>query len=129
MPQCRYIKRRNRKVCIGDLDTEIVLQSRNITPPISDGVDFSETFAGKATVWSMINTVSGETVFDSSNTERDVTHNIYIRFLSGVTAEDWVLLNGERIDILGVQNLENRSEFMLLKCSNRGTTSNPANEV
>lgn len=129
MPKCSTIQRKKRKICIGDMDEQIVLQSRNITPPATDGVDFSETFTGKATVWAMVNTVSGQTLFDGTGTERDITHEIGIRFLSGVTAEDWVLFNDERIDIVDVQDLEERHEFMLLKCSNRGTTANAANEL
>ena len=129
MPSCSSIKRKKRKVCIGDLDTEITIQSRDITSPYSNNVDFTETFTGKATVWALINTVSGKTMFDGSGIERDVTHEIYIRYISGVTSEDWILHNGQRLDILPVEDLDERNEFMKLKCSNRGTTANAVNEV
>ena len=129
MPKCITIRRNKRKVCIGDLNTEITIQSRNIKPPATTGVDFSETFTGKATVWALVNTVSGKTMFDGTGVERDVTHEIYIRYLSGVTSEDWILLNGQRLDILPLEDLDERNEFMKLRCTNRGTTANAANEI
>ena len=129
MPKCTRIKKKKRQVCVGDMRDEITIQSRSITPPAADGVDFGETFSGDQVVWATINTVSGETVFDGTNTERDVTHRIYIRFLSGVTAEAWVLFNSERYDILTVEDLDKRGTFMLLRCTNRGTTANAANEL
>ena len=86
MPACSYIKKKKRNVCIGDMRDEIVIQTRNIRPPAEDGVDFNEEFNGKATVWSLVNTVNGETIFDGTGTERDVTHHIYIRYFAGVTS-------------------------------------------
>lgn len=127
MPSCSSIKRKQRKVCIGDLDTEITIQSRSIASPDSNGVDFDETFTGKATVWALVNTVSGKTMFDGSGVERDVTHEIYIRYVSGVTSEDWILLNGKRLDILPVEDLDERNEFMKLNCSFKGTSANKIN--
>lgn len=129
MPQCIKIKKKKRTVCVGDLRDEITIQSRAITAPAADGVNFSETFTGLATVWAAINSVNGKTAFDNTGTEFDVTHDIYIRYLTGVTAEAWVLFGSERYDIINVEDLDNRGTFMLLKCTNRGTTANVANEL
>jgi len=129
MPVCSYKKRKNRKICIGDLDTEITIDSRDITPPSGYSVDFVETFTGTVVAWALIETVSGKSIFDSTNIERTLTHNIYIRFITGLTAENWIVLKGQRVDIIEVEDYENRSEFMVLKCNDRGDISNPANEI
>jgi len=122
MPRCVRIKGKSRKVCLGDLDTLITLENRAIQAPVFDAVDFDEEFtAPNPPVFAMLQTVSGKTFFDGVSTEQDITDWIYIRFDVTVTAETWVKLgDGSRLDILRVENLDRRSEFMLLHCTDRG---------
>lgn len=122
MPRCISIKRKRRNVCIGDLDSMITLENRAIQAPEFDTVDFQEEFtAPNPPAWALIETVRGKTFFDGVSTEKDVTHWIYINFDVTVTAETWVKLdNGRRLDILRVENLDERSDFMLLHCDDRG---------
>lgn len=123
MPQCSKIRRKKRSVCIGDLRSMITLQNRAITPPVFNGIDFSETFTDAAEVWALINTVSGKTFFDDAGTETSITHEIYIRYDSTVTAETWIEFDGRRLDILQTENLEERDEFMKLVCTDRGSNT------
>lgn len=127
MPTCTFKKKKKRNISIGDMIDEICIQSRNLKSPIFGGVDFSEDFKGKMTVWSLIETVKGVTVFDGTGIERDVTHLIFIRYLPGLTSEDWILFNDERFDILDSDNFDERSEFTIIRCSNRGNDVNKAN--
>ncbi len=130
MPKCEIIRKKHRKSSIGDMVDRIIIHNRSITAPGQGGVDFSESFTPESTVWANINTVSGETLFDGTNTERDVTHKIVVRWIPDLTSENWIeLQSGELLDILPTENLDMRSEFILLKCSNRGTKSNLANEL
>lgn len=129
MPKCVKIQRKKRQPCIGDMDELITLQGRTLTPPTS-GVDATEEFADtNPDVWALLETVSGETLFDNTGTERDVTHRFTINFISGVTSEAWVLFNSERLDILTVEDLEERHEFLMLRASNRGVDTNEANRA
>jgi len=129
MPVCQKIRSRIRKPCLGDLNTEIVLQSRSITPSINASVDFTEAFNGLATVWASIKTVRGKTEFDGADVEREVTHEFVIRFLSGIDSETWVLLEGSRYDIIKAEDLEERHEFILLMCSKLGPDTLPVNDA
>lgn len=128
MAICVRLSRKKRKPCIGDLDTEIVLQNRVITP-LTTSVDFQETFSTNATVWAMINTTRGKTAFDSSNVERDISHEFTIRFVSNITAETWVLFDGKRLDIVDVEDLEERHEWLVLRCAERGATTQAVNDA
>lgn len=129
MPNCVKLRRKRRQVCIGDLDELITLQDRQITPSLTS-VDATETFTDtNPDVWAMVETVSGETIFDDTNTERDVTHRFTIRFIDGITAETWISFDGDRIDILNVEDYEGRHEFLLLRASNRGVDTNEANRA
>ncbi len=128
MPKCVKLRRKHRQPCIGDLDTQITLQDRAITPPTTT-VDFSETFTENAIVWAMINTGRGKTAFDEAEVERDITHEITIRFLDGVTAETWILLESNRLDIVDVEDLEERHEWLILRCAQTGATSRVVNDA
>jgi SPP1 family predicted phage head-tail adaptor len=127
VPRCQKIRRSKRQVCVGDLDTEIILQDRAIQGVTTADVNFDETFTPTATVWAMIETVAGATVFDSTNTEVALTHRIYIRFDATVTAETWVEIYSDKYDIVTVENLDRRSEFMRLNCVIRGPESSKVN--
>lgn len=122
MPICQQIRKKRRNVCIGDMEDEITLENRAIEAPEFDTVDYDETFtAPNPAIWSLIETVSGKTFFDGVGTEIDVTHWIYINFDTTVTAETWVKLSdGRRLDILMVENLDERSDVMKLVCVDRG---------
>lgn len=122
MPRCQPIQKKRRNVCIGDLEDRVTLENRAIQAPDFDTVDFDEEFtAPNPPVWALLETVSGKTFFDGVSTEQDITDWIYINFDATVTAETWVKLDdGSRLDILRVENLDRRSEFMLLHCTDRG---------
>jgi SPP1 family predicted phage head-tail adaptor len=127
MPECKNIRKKHRKICAGDLRDYGQISSRQITTPTSGGVDFGEVFTVKeADAFMMIESKRGEKIFDDVDVEQEVTHHIYIRFLAGLTYEDWVIVEGNRYDILDVEDLDNRHEFQLLRCTNRGLATKPA---
>ncbi len=127
MPKCIKIRRKKREVCIGDMRDSIIVQTRVITPPAAGGVDFTEVFTADATVWALVETKTGTEVFDGTNIKGIATHFFYIRFVANMTFENWVKYKLKEYDILDVQNLEERDEFYLLRCSLRGTTNNLSN--
>jgi len=129
MPKCKKIKRNKRQVCIGEMDTEITLQDRAITPPVFGDPDFDENFTDTGIVWAAVNTVSGKTWFDGVNTDINITHEIYIYYDPTVTDQTWVLLNGRRIDILNFEDLEERNEFLKLTCTDKGPAAKQANKA
>jgi head-tail adaptor len=104
------------------MEDRITLENRAIEAPEFDTVDFDETFtAPNPPAWALVETVRGKTFFDGVSTEEDLTHWIYINFDASVTAETWVKLeDGRRLDILRVENLDERSVYQLLHCNDRG---------
>ena len=120
MANCVKIRPKKRSVCIGDMKYSIELNTRSIQAPTVGGVDFGESFTDPVIVSAAIETKNGETVFDGSNTERVITHRFYIRFLPDITEETWIRFESNFYDILTVENLDQRSEFLLLRCTLRG---------
>ena len=105
----------------------ITLNFRDIQPPQFASADYSEQFTPMDSVnpqrLALIETKNGVTWFDSVN-ELDVPIScfIYVRYDPLITAEVWVVLDdtGEQLDILSVEDLDKRHEFMLLRCASRG---------
>jgi len=122
------IKKKARRVCVGDMVDLITLQNRQLQTNLSD-VDLDEAFSTHEVVWSMVETISGETIFDGVGIERDVTHRVYIYHDAAVTEETWILFGTERLDIITVENLDERGQFMLLRCTNRGSSALAAGDA
>lgn len=122
MPLCRKIRTTRRQICIGDKNHRITLEDRNIEPPVAGSVDFSENFKNTIMVWASIETPRGKVFFDGVSTDIPVTHIIGITFDSAVSAnKTWVKLeNNNRLRILEAENLGERSEDMMLTCTDRG---------
>lgn len=127
MPKCSPIKIKNRRICAGDLKDQIVIQLRTIKAPQSGSVDFDEEFTTSATVWAAIETRSGIEQFDGVNLISRPSHFIYIRYTADIDVEKWITYNGKRYEILDAENLEERDEFYLLRCSPLGDKTLQAN--
>ncbi len=132
MAKCEKIRGKKRKVCIGDMNKLIDIQVRTLEPP-STAFDYDINLTTIDQVFAMIHTasgaISGEAFFDGSNVERFVTHMIYIRFRTDVTAETWIKFNDEFYDILNVENLDENNEFLLLKCNVRGSVNKSTTRI
>jgi SPP1 family predicted phage head-tail adaptor len=117
---CVRVGGRHRVVCAGDLNKRISIQNRAIVPPVSGTPDFTETFSGSIDRWAAIQTVKGKTIFDGLNQrDREVTHEVFIRYESGVTSESWIIYNSRRFDIIDVEDLEERHEFLRILCTDK----------
>ena len=136
MPVCKVIRGQKREICIGDLDREVTLKSRTLTEPgVTDPANqyyYTETMATintPTTSWAMRKSVNGKTVFDRTNIERVVTDEFYLRFDATITAEYWLLDGLNTFDILTVENLDGRSDWMRLNCNDRGLTASFNNNM
>ena len=129
MSICKQRKESKEKVCIGALSKRITIKIRSIIPPQNSGVDYSEEFESLRKVWAHIETSKGETLFDKSNVERVVTHNVYIRYIADITFENWIKYKNEYFRILDVTNLNEQNQFYLLRCTNRGDIGKPSNFI
>ena len=120
MPICKRIKRKSRKICIGDMREQVEINISTITAPVDGSVDFDEVFQKIETVFALIETKTGVEIFNGTNLIGVATHFIYIRFIPNFDFTNWIRFKNQLFDILDVQNLEERDEFYLLRCSLRG---------
>ncbi len=87
----------------------------------------TEVFSNPIPTTGIIKTVTGKSVFDSTNTERVATHRICMAFQAGITAEKWVKFGTKRIKILTVENCCEKDQVLILMCSERGEESKVVN--
>lgn len=127
MATCITKKRKATRVCIGSLNQQIELYSRAITAPNANTTHYTETFTTVKTVWAMIETLPNVTIFDSSNVERTISHDFYIRFRANINAQNWIKYKGNYYDIVHVENYQERNQFLLLRSNVRGDATKPAN--
>lgn len=130
MPERKILRRAIRQAPIGDLNVRVTIQNRRQVPPVFGSVDaaFEFTESGESgQVWAKVETMSGRTLFDAvARADRAVTHAVTIRRRSDVTSESWVLLaDGTRLNVVEVENFEERGEFARLLCEATGQSSRP----
>lgn len=90
-------------------------------------MDFDELFKRQEFRWALVRTTAGKVLFDGVGVDRAMTHEIWIRFDPAVDSETWVLLeDGTRLDVLMVEDPEERREFLRLLCSDRGDATQEA---
>ena len=78
-----------------------------------------ETWSSFASAQGSIEPVSGREYFDAQTTHADVTHRIYLRFVSGVTPKMRVKYGDRIFDILSVINTRERNVELQLMCRER----------
>jgi len=133
MALCIPIQRKITKICVGSLNRLASIFTRDIDAPIDPMdtlVDYRENFTLVTKVYSMIETISGQVIFDDISIENTPTHNIYIRYISGITQENWITdSDNTRYNILNVIDLDHNKRFMQLSCVVRGDASFAATEA
>ncbi len=125
MAKCKRIRIDHRKLCAGDLRERITLETRSITEPGT--IDFGEGFTNPTIIPAAVKTLVGVEIFDESNEVVTASHDFFIRFRAGVTAELWVKYRNERYDILLVEEFEGRQEWLRLRCTLRGADTRQVN--
>ena len=99
----------------------ITLQNRDIVPPKFGSADFDEAFSGDTVVTAIIQTERGKVIFDGVGTDNPITHKFCLEWVSGVTAETWILFGGNRYDIIDVEDCGEQNICLVLRCTERGT--------
>jgi len=111
----------------GDMKHRITLQSKVATPPGS-GVDLTEVFTDVCNVFAALEIVNPKVPFDDINTDLGITHRFYIRHVSGVTLDNWVLHQLTRYKIAQIVNLNGLNDFLRLDCNLKGLEANEASK-
>ena len=126
---CERVNIKNRRVCIGDLNIRVKIQTRTLESNNTATIELVENFTDVVEVWAAVNTTRGSQLFDGSEISNPFTHNFYIRHRSDIDFEKWIEYKDEKYDIVDVENLDADDNFLLMKCIKKGTKDNAANFI
>lgn len=129
MAQCTKIRIKHRRLCAGDLDRMITVKCRTIETPSDDTTDFKNKFFDSKKLWSALKTTKGKDVFFATNLDQAVTHVFYTRYVSWITADNWIEYNGLNFDILESEDIDERGEWMAHYCNVRGCSDSELNHA
>ncbi len=128
MAQCQRISIKKREPCIGDLRNRIILYDRDLGANNTNDPDYDLTFTNAISVWAGVVTLAdGQDVFSGVNIVAIAKHKFIIRYRSGITSEKWIQFNSKNYDILSIEDPEERHEFLILYCNERGDSSKATN--
>jgi hypothetical protein len=128
----KYITRPHRKPAIGDLRTPVKLQTRSIDSPDFEGADFDELFSDVPETPASVRTLRDQTRFDGVSQDERITHEVLVRYCDDVNdSQTWIFVchSGDRLKVLGVENFEERNEWLLLDCQFRGHSDQEASKA
>lgn len=112
---------------IGELRTRVQIRERTITRDGYGGV--SESWAVKYYAWASVRQVSGREYAAVAQSLAEATHIVWIRYRSGVTPAMEVYLDGRRLEILAVDNQNEKGRYLKLTCSELIRTPAPKENV
>ncbi len=127
MAICQNVSPKHRKLCAGDLNNEIQVLTRDLIPPVSGDPDYTVEVDSDIApiVFCSIRTTNGQPIFDGTGTnDVQITHIFGVYFDESFTSENVVLFEDNLYQILSVEDLEERHEWMFLYCVISGTTNN-----
>lgn len=118
----RVIQRRKlRKVSSGDLRDPIVISLKAILAPVSSSVAPVMSFSDLTFQWAKTETKERKELFSGTQLLGIRTHVFTIRYPSEViTSDHAVLFNDNIYDVLSTQDFEERHEYLVLNCGEKG---------
>ncbi len=132
MAKCVKLQRTKTQVCTGSLNKVIQIYERLLEAPINSlsiNPDYTETFVLLHEVWAMIKTPKGKVIFDDIGTEKRITNVFYTRHLPDITAQNWIIFDGQRYDIERVTDFEENKLYLQIDTIVRGEAAKAASEA
>jgi len=131
MPEKRVMKARNRRVPAGSLRHRVILEKRIHRPGGFGNADTDFEWIPATDQdgrrWADVQTRSGRTTFDGIDSERQVTHVVRMRKPAGISSEWWIRLkDGTRLDIIDIEDLDERGLFVEALCEATGEAAQKA---
>ena len=120
---CRSFKKNINKVCVGDLDKRVKIQTSSISPINSPNSVSTTAFSTILTVWAMIKTNANSRYIDGVNIENVLNTDFFIRYTSSIDFEQqlWIEFNNNRFKITSIENIDKDNKFIRLRTSEKGT--------
>lgn len=102
-----------RTINPGELRTLVTLQSRSVS--FDSGGFQTPGWATIATVWARWTNVHGSEAWTASSLQAEQPATVLIRYQTGVDTTCAVLKGSDRFEVVSVDNIQERNEYLELK--------------
>lgn len=121
MSERRILRRKLRKISSGDLRDEIVVSLKSIAAPIAASVAPEMGFSNLPFFWAKIETMERKELFAGTQLLGIRTHQFTIRYPDeDITSDHVVVFLGKLYDVLSINDFEERQEYLVLNCGEKG---------
>lgn len=132
MAKCVKLQRKKTQVCVGNMNKFIEIYVRNIQAPLNSlglSPDYREDFTILYSLWALVETPRGKVTFDAVGIDKVISTIFYIYAVPNITAQNWIVYDANRYDIVRVTNLEENKLFLKLETVLRGSTDKDASQA
>lgn len=123
MSQRKVLRRPLRKIAGGDLRDPIIISLKAIAAPIAASAAPAMGFKDLPYVWAKTETKSRKELFAGTQLLGIRTHEFTVRYpdvTEEVTSDHVVVLEGILYHVLTTDNFENRNEWLVISCGEKG---------
>lgn len=128
--KCRSIKKNINKICIGDFNHRIKIQTTSIIANNAPNSLSTVAFTTIAEVWAMIKTNTAREFIDGVNIENGLNTDFYIRYTSLISLSQqlWIEYDGNLYKITNVDNIDKDNKIIRLRAIEKGDKTINANK-
>jgi SPP1 family predicted phage head-tail adaptor len=120
--KCQSIKKTLNKVCIGDFNHRVKIQTTSITPNNAPDSISSVGFTTIIEVWAMIKTNTAREFIDGVNIENGLNTDFYIRYNSIIPLDKqlWIEYNNNLFKIINIDNIDKLDKIVKFRSVEKG---------
>ena len=128
--KCRSINKNINKVCIGDFNHRIKIQTTSIIANNAPDTLSTVGFTTVAEVWAMIKTNTAREFIDGVNVENGLNTDFYIRHNSLISFSQqlWIEYESNLFKITNIDNIDKDNKIIRLRAIEKGDKAINANK-
>ena len=127
MKNCGNITGNKNRVCIGDLDQRIKIQTTTNTANNSPNTNATVAFQDVVTMWSLVKTTPVNRY--NVNITNSITTDFYVRYTTDIdlTISLWIEWRDIKFKVISTENIGKQFDFIHLKAIEHGDKNFNAN--
>lgn len=127
--KCQSIRKNINKVCIGDFNKRIKIQTSSIKANNSPSGLSTVGFQTLVSVWALIKTTSNREFIDGVNIENGLNTDFFVRYSPNLNYEQqlWIEYENNRFKVKNIENIDAENKIICIRCIEKGDKSILAN--
>jgi len=131
LANCKFHKPTRKKLCRGDLNKKIRIQTRDLDESDYDSSQpveqFATVFTRRSTLETVTGILSGGKKFSGVSIDERTTHIFYVLYSSALevieSSNYFILFREKRFRVVSVTNINEDNQFLAIQVTDRGEDS------